>query len=127
MELTSLAWARDSVSNTWRTLAAFLDGNSAEVLWRQACVAYSPDSLVCTTVGVGAAGARGGCVWAAVRGLARLGTRAARHWRWRAPRGNIHLLDAMLGEAGDMRAAEGGGDDDGRGAGGRRRRTVGIV
>ncbi|KAG2432290.1 hypothetical protein HYH02_013013 [Chlamydomonas schloesseri] len=51
LELTSLAWARDSVSNTWRTFAAFLDGTIAEVLWRQASVAHSLDSY-------------GGVVWA---------------------------------------------------------------
>jgi hypothetical protein len=31
LELTSLAWARDTVSNEWRTFAAFLDGSVAEV------------------------------------------------------------------------------------------------
>ncbi|KAG2427339.1 hypothetical protein HXX76_012534 [Chlamydomonas incerta] len=51
LELTSLAWARDSVSNSWRTFAAFLDGSIAEVLWRQASVAHSLDSY-------------GGVVWA---------------------------------------------------------------
>ncbi|GLI64516.1 hypothetical protein VaNZ11_007785 [Volvox africanus] len=51
VELTSLAWARDSVSNAWRTFAAFLDGTIAEVLWHQAAVAHSMDSY-------------GGVVWA---------------------------------------------------------------
>ncbi len=51
MELTSLAWALDAVSRTWRTFAAFLDGTVAEVLWRQAAVAHSLDSY-------------GGVVWA---------------------------------------------------------------
>ncbi|GLC46942.1 hypothetical protein PLESTB_001544800 [Pleodorina starrii] len=51
LEITSLAWARDSVTNTWRTFAAFLDGTVAEVLWRQAAVAHSSDSY-------------GGVVWA---------------------------------------------------------------
>ncbi|GIL46659.1 hypothetical protein Vafri_3595 [Volvox africanus] len=51
VELTSLAWARDTVSNAWRTFAAFLDGTIAEVLWHQAAVAHSMDSY-------------GGVVWA---------------------------------------------------------------
>lgn len=51
LEITSLAWARDTVSNTWRTFAAFLDGSVAEVAWRQSVVSYGQDSY-------------GGVVWA---------------------------------------------------------------
>ncbi|GFR42935.1 hypothetical protein Agub_g3833 [Astrephomene gubernaculifera] len=53
LELTSLAWALDTVSNTWRTFAAFLDGTLAEVVWRQGAVAHSQDSY-------------GGVVWSLV-------------------------------------------------------------
>lgn len=51
LEVTSLAWARDAFSSTWRTFVALLDGTVAEVLWRQAAVAHSTDSF-------------GGVVWA---------------------------------------------------------------
>ncbi|KXZ42516.1 hypothetical protein GPECTOR_139g672 [Gonium pectorale] len=44
LELTSLAWARDSVTNSWRTFAAYLDGTVAEVVWRQGAVAHSQES-----------------------------------------------------------------------------------
>ncbi|KAG2482398.1 hypothetical protein HYH03_018659 [Edaphochlamys debaryana] len=44
LELTSLAWARDTVSHSWRTFVAFLDGTVAEVVWRQGSVSHSTDS-----------------------------------------------------------------------------------
>ncbi|PNH10616.1 Cirhin [Tetrabaena socialis] len=51
LELTSVAWARDTFNNSWRTFAAYLDGTVAEVVWRQAVVAHAVDSY-------------GGVVWA---------------------------------------------------------------
>lgn len=44
LELTSVAWARDTVDGSWRTFAAYLDGTVAEVLWRQAAVAHALDT-----------------------------------------------------------------------------------
>eukprot|EP00198_Chlamydomonas_reinhardtii_P011181 XP_001700518.1 predicted protein [Chlamydomonas reinhardtii] len=84
LELTSRAWARDSVSNTWRTLAAFLDGTIAEALWCQASARrpHSLDSLVRRVLARLERGV------AAVRGLAR-GRHGAGGQRWAGGRGNI--------------------------------------
>ncbi|EFJ48124.1 hypothetical protein VOLCADRAFT_91388 [Volvox carteri f. nagariensis] len=78
LELTSLAWARDSVSSStpWRTFAAFLDGTVAEVVWRQGAVAHSMDSY-------------GGVVWALAASPASVVKPGST--------GNIHILDAVTG------------------------------
>ena len=44
LEITSLVWAQDTIDQSWRAFASYLDGTVAEVMWKQGCVAHSTDT-----------------------------------------------------------------------------------